>query len=170
MEKTINNQKLLRSRYSSEGLTGSSKLESQPISDSKGYTLVEVLVVIGLISILMGIAVPQMSTLTNTFRLKGATRLVWGDLQNAKMTAIKTNGSTTVTFNSTTNYSYPQGGGTTFTRDLSNEYPNITVSKTGGGTITIGSTGTTSNATLTIQGSSGTKTISVLGTGRIIIN
>lgn len=153
-------------------LAPDSKLESHPIFDPKGFTLVELIIVIGLITILMTIAIPQMGTITNTFRLRGATRLVWGDLQNAKMTAIKTNGSVTLTFNTSTNYSYPKGGGATFTRELSSEYSNITVSKTAGGgnTITFGSTGTTSNATVTVQGPLASKTISVLGTGRIIIN
>ncbi|MFH0787530.1 MAG: GspH/FimT family pseudopilin [Pseudomonadota bacterium] len=160
------------SRYSSKFSTPYSSPESQPIFDSKGFTLVELIIVIGLIALLMTIAIPQLGPLTNTFRLRGATRVVWGDLQNAKMTAIKTNGSVTVTFNTTTNYSYPKGGGTTFTRELSSEYSNMTVSKTAGGgnTITFGSTGMTSNATLIVQGPSALKTISVLGTGRIIIN
>ncbi len=164
------NKKLIISRYSSKFSTPYSTPESQPLFDSKGFSLVELIIVIGLIALLMTIAIPQWGPLTNNFRLRGATRLVWGDLQNAKMTAIKTNGSVMVTFNTSTNYSYPKGGGTTVTRELSSKYSNITVSKNGGGTLTFGSTGMTSNAMLTVQGPSASKTISILGTGRIIIN
>lgn len=138
--------------------------------DQKGFTLIELLIVVALVAILTIIAVPQITVLANKFRLNGATRLVWGDLQNAKLTAIKTNGTTTVTFNNSTNYSFPAGGGQTFARELTTEYPNITVVKTGGGTIAFASTGMTQAATITIQNSQASKTISVLWTGRILIN
>jgi type IV fimbrial biogenesis protein FimT len=138
--------------------------------NQKGFSLTELIIVIGLTSILLLIAVPNIGSLVDNSRLRGATRLVWGDLQNAKMTAIKTNGSITVTFNTSTNYSYSQGGGTTFAREMSTEYPNITITNSGGSTITFSSTGMTSSATITVQGTSGSKTISVYGTGRVIIN
>jgi len=136
----------------------------------KGFSLVELLIVVTLITILSFIAVPQLTNLTNNARLRGASRLVWGDLYNAKMIAIKTNQSITVTFGSTTSYSFPWGDGTTFTRNLASEYPNVTASKSGGGSITFSSTGMTQqNATVTIQNAQGSKSISVLWTGRILI-
>ncbi len=139
--------------------------------NQKGFSLTEVLIGISILAILLLIAVPEMNVLADKFRLSGATRLVWGDLQNARMTAIKTNGSTTITFNSSTNYSFPAGGGGTFSRDLTKEYPNITVTRTGGvNTIAFTSTGTAETATVTVQGAQGTKTISVFLTGRILIN
>jgi len=170
MEKASRNKKFIRSKNLSIFISCRSAFSYPDKLEQKGFSLVELLIVVALIGILSIIAVPQINTMTNHFRLNGATRLVWGDLQNAKMTAIKTNQSVVITFNSTTNYSFPIGGGNTFTRDLVSEYPNIMVTKSGGGTITFSSTGMTQAATVTVQGSTGTKTISILGTGRVLIN
>ncbi len=136
--------------------------------DHRGYSLVEILTVLAIISIVSVIAVPQTRVWIDHYRLNGAARLVWGDLQSAKMTAIKNNQSITVTFNSTTTYSFSQGGSTIFTRNLTQEYPTITVVKSGGGVLTFGPTGLTQNATITVQGSEETKTVTTLWTGRII--
>ncbi|MBA4392328.1 MAG: hypothetical protein C0407_02130 [Desulfobacca sp.] len=170
MIQTINKTDLLSSKSSPEEITPLSSVIPSTVVNQKGFSLVELLIVIGLSGILTLIAIPNIGSIVNNSRLKGAARIVWGDLQNAKMTAIKTNASVSVTFNTNTDYSYPKGGGTTFTRNLATEYPNITVTNSGGGTITFGSTGVTSNATVTIQGASASKTISVYGTGRVIIN
>jgi prepilin-type N-terminal cleavage/methylation domain-containing protein len=134
----------------------------------KGYSLIEMLIVFALIGILTTLAVPQFNIWTDHYRLNGATRLVWGDLQHAKMTAIKNNQSVTVIFDTTTSYSFSQAGSTIFTRNLTQEYPTITVVKTGGGVLTFGPTGLTQNATITIQGWEKTKSVTTLWTGRII--
>jgi prepilin-type N-terminal cleavage/methylation domain-containing protein len=141
------------------------------LSSPKGYTLIETIITIGLIAILTSIAVFQVNPAIQRYRLTGASRLVWGDFQNAKMTAIKTNSSVTVTFNSTTSYTYT---GLSFTRDLSTEYPGITVSNSGA-TITFSSSGQIPNAsggniTVTISGSAGTKTITLSWTGSVVLN
>lgn len=140
----------------------------RPLYNPQGYSLVEVLTALGIVGILTVIVVPNTQVWIDHYRLSGAARLVWGDLQSAKMTAIKSNQSITVTFNSTTSYSFSQAGSTIFSRNLSQEYPAITVVKNGGGVLTFGPTGLTQNATITIQGSEESKTVTTLWTGRII--
>jgi prepilin-type N-terminal cleavage/methylation domain-containing protein len=144
------------------------KIPRPCFSNQKAYTLIEILVTLAIIGILTVIAVPQTQVWIDHYRLNGAVRLVWGDLQSAKMTAIKNNQSITVTFSSTTSYIFTQAGSTIFTRNLTQDYPTITVVKMGGGVLTFGPTGLTQNATITVQGSEETKTVTTLWTGRIL--
>lgn len=173
MKQSINPKKTSLPQKSPTNRFSQTKGDHQILWDQKGFSLTELLIVIALVAILLMIAIPSINTLVNKTRLTGGTRLVWSDLQNAKMTAIKTNASVTITFNSTTNYSFPSGGGATFIRNMATEYPNITVTKTGGGTIIFSSNGmmTTPSptATLTVQSTAGTRTITIFTTGRITI-
>jgi prepilin-type N-terminal cleavage/methylation domain-containing protein len=144
-------------------------------SNQKAYTLIECLSALAIIGALTVIAVPQTQAWIDHYRLNGAARLVWGDLQSAKMTAIKENQSITVTFDaSLTSYRFPQGG-TTIIRDLSQDYPRIEVFKNGfpdgGGTITFPSTGATAeNATFIVRDPKESKSITTLMTGRTTLN
>jgi prepilin-type N-terminal cleavage/methylation domain-containing protein len=144
------------------------RVSSTSVFNKKGFSIVEIITTMFLIGILTAIAIPQTKVWIDHYRLRGATRLVWGDLQSAKMTAIKTNQTITVTFDSTTSYSFSQAGSTIFTRNLTQDYPAITIAKTGGGNLTFGSTGLTQNATITIQGLDNSKSVTTLWTGRIL--
>jgi Tfp pilus assembly protein FimT len=148
-------------------------LQRKLYSRQLGYSLLENIILLALIGILSSIAAPKTSQWIENYRLSGATRLVWGDLQNAKMTAIKNNQSITVIFDTATSYSFSQAGSTIFTRNLNQEYPGITVTKSLGGVLTFESTGMSPNATttpitITIQGSEKTKFVTTYLTGRII--
>jgi prepilin-type N-terminal cleavage/methylation domain-containing protein len=136
-----------------------------------GFTLIEICIVVAVLGILVMIAVPQVSGLVGGYRLNGAARLVLGDLQNAKMTAIQQNRSIRVTF-SASSYVFAQvdTGATIFNRNLAGDYPNITLSNSGGGALTLTSTGMTSSSTVTITGGSASKTITVSSTGRMLFN
>ena len=61
------------------------------MNDIKGFTLIEVLVVIGIISILSGIAIPNAVAWRSNAQLSSSAREIIADLKRAKMEAIKRN-------------------------------------------------------------------------------
>jgi prepilin-type N-terminal cleavage/methylation domain-containing protein len=140
-----------------------------------GFTLVESVVVLAIIGIVSAIAVPQMGTLMDRYRLDGAVRLIWADLQNARMTAIKENRSIRAEFDflaHTYSISRVDTGENILTRNLNGEYPTVSAYKTSGGSITFTSTGVTLNnvnTSVITVGPSASKTIEIKETGRITI-
>ncbi len=143
----------------------------------KGFSLVEVLITIGILVILAAIAIPQMGGIIENYRLNGAARVVWSDMQNAKMTAIRENRSIRVRLpglTAPTSYSFvrvnPNGtdGTIIFTRDLSGDYRGVTISKTGGDTTTtFNSRGTVDATNITIGLNNRTRSFTIAWTGRI---
>ncbi|MBU1208120.1 MAG: prepilin-type N-terminal cleavage/methylation domain-containing protein [Proteobacteria bacterium] len=133
----------------------------------KGFTLVELLIAIAIAAILAAIAIPHTGTIVNTYRLNGAARVVWSDLQNAKMTAVKENKSVKVNF-STPSYNFVrvETSEVIFTRNLANDYPNVTISSSGGST-TFNSRGMADSTTITVGLSSKQKKFTIAWTGRI---
>jgi Tfp pilus assembly protein FimT len=146
--------------------------------------MAETIVVLAIVAVITAIAVPQVITLINKYRLTGAARLVWADLQQARMTAIKENSDVRVVFTSiqinptlfTSSYNFIRvnTGETIFTRSLRSEYPTITAEKTNGDNITFYATGMTStnyneNYTVIVQGPMGSKSIGIKGSGRITL-
>ena len=139
-------------------------------SANAGFTLIEISIVVAVLGILAMIAVPQVTGLIGGYRLNGAARLVLGDLQNARMTAIQQNRPIQVTF-SATGYSFAQADTnvTIFSRNLTQDYPGTTLSNSGG-TMTLAPTGMTAGSTVTLTGGAATRTITVSTTGRMLLN
>jgi type IV fimbrial biogenesis protein FimT len=67
--------------------------------NESGFTIVELLVAIAIIGILSGIAIPTFSVWLPNYRLRTAALDLYGNLQLAKMQAIRTNGEYAVVFN-----------------------------------------------------------------------
>jgi len=64
-----------------------------------GFTLTELMITIGVFSILAGIAVPTFINLRPNFQLRSAARDLLSSFQLAKLTAVKSGHNCTITFN-----------------------------------------------------------------------
>jgi prepilin-type N-terminal cleavage/methylation domain-containing protein len=120
------------------------------VNDKKGFTLLEMMIVVTLIAILSAVAVISIKSNMPQYYLSGAARQVLTDLMLARSKAVSNNSATTVTFSST---GYSIGGVTT---DISSQFRGVTLStKSTTGIITFYTMGTTSGSdtiTLTSPG------------------
>ncbi len=96
MKTLFNKQKF----YSSENSPGLISFPKRPRifnnSDSRGFSLVELLVVIALIGIISIIAVPVISAMLSNYRIKNAANEMAAAIQLARTTAISRNGNCVV--------------------------------------------------------------------------
>lgn len=75
------------------------KSKQAPISRQTGFTLTELMITIGVFSILAGIAVPGFLKLRPDFQLRSAARDLLSGFQLAKMTAVRSGHNCAITFN-----------------------------------------------------------------------
>ena len=75
---------------------------------NKGFTLVEVIIVVGVIGIMAAIAVPAIMSWMPNIRLRGDAREMYATMQRAKMEAIKRNTCASIAF---TTVAFPATGG-----------------------------------------------------------
>jgi prepilin-type N-terminal cleavage/methylation domain-containing protein len=145
-----------------------SKLK-QKITDRRGFTLGEILVVTAIFGILAVISVPQFMALQPSLRLNGAARQVFSELMSARMKAVNENTTYTVSFPN--NHTIQIVGSGTRTVDLQTLYSDdVTLSSTQSA-IQFSSRGTADVApTITITNSAGSKTVTVKITGAVSIS
>ena len=72
-------------------LDGKMRISQMPRKRESGFTLIEVMIVIAVLTIMASIAVPNFMSLLPGMRLNGAARQVMGDLMAARMNAVKEN-------------------------------------------------------------------------------
>lgn len=83
------------------------------VTGKTGFSFVELMVVLALISVLSAIALPSLLGGLSEKRLKSAARNLYADLQKARLLAVKGNKNVTVSFNSSSGeYFYPNGNQT----------------------------------------------------------
>ena len=144
----------------------------------KGFTLVELIIVVALAAFLSGIGVWYATSTAPAFRLNGAVSLVRGDLYTAKVRAAKNNRQYNVVF-TTNGYQVQRGtsGAGSFTADAVEitrtfaEYPGITVKADATDDPVFSPRGISTAGTITLQNTSGdTKSITMSIAGRIKVN
>ena len=75
----------------------------EKMKNKKGFTLVEVIIVVGLIGVMSAIAIPAINSWLPNYRLKGAARSVYSTMQKARILAVKTNKDTAIIFDPVNN-------------------------------------------------------------------
>ncbi|MDI6776854.1 MAG: GspH/FimT family pseudopilin [Syntrophales bacterium] len=83
-----------------------SRSDAMRIERGKGFTLIELMIVIAIMGIMAAIAVPSYQTFMAQRRLNGAARQVMSDLMNARMMAVTQNRNVQVTFPTSAAASY----------------------------------------------------------------
>jgi type IV fimbrial biogenesis protein FimT len=126
-----------------------------------GFTLIEMMIVIAIMGIFAGIAIPNFLSYMPKHRLNGAARQVMGDLMLARMQAVSQNTTVTVAWVSDRKYKIS-------TEEKTINYSDVTM---GGFTdISFSPRGTATNRTITLTNSTGLeKKVTVAMTGRVKI-
>jgi len=75
--------------------------ESKLMKNSKGFTLIELIIVVVLIGLMSAIAIPNFINWLPNYRLKAATRQLYGAAMKAKGEAVKRNVNCALSFNQT---------------------------------------------------------------------
>jgi type IV fimbrial biogenesis protein FimT len=148
---------------------------------NSGFTVIELIVVLGLLALLAGISVPVFSYYQPVRRLNGGARLVLAELMWAKAKAVEENNPFVVSFPSSTNISVlddnngngvADTGEAVRTRNVRNDFPGVSLAKTVGDPDPVfSSRGTAGGATtITVTNVSGSKIVTVGVTGVVKIN
>ncbi len=146
-----------------------------------GFTLIEMMIVVAVLAIMAGIAIPGFMSLLPGMRLNGAARQVMGDLMAARMNAVKQNNEFKVFFNSPGTNQYKilddddnDGVADTgpdeaiTTKNIQDNYYDVTFSSTTNPIFY--PRGTAYGTTVTVTNPSGSKYVKVAITGRVKID
>jgi type IV fimbrial biogenesis protein FimT len=86
-------------------------LRSTPVRHARGFTVVELMITLGVIAILMVIAVPSFSNMINSYKLTTAANDIVAAINGARLEAVKLNGYTQLCSDSSTNNTSDTLGG-----------------------------------------------------------
>lgn len=156
------------------------------MTKQRGFTLMELIITIAVLGILGAIAVLNAPAILNTYRVKGAARQLYSDMQMARLTAIKGGRAWCVIFNGSPFTSYivvDSGDGTCDAGDtvdaigektvaIASEYPGVTMTHNfSGNTLNFNPNGTAEGGAATLCNSSrGQQVVVNPNTGNIRID
>ena len=149
------------------------------LTESKGFTLGELMATVAVIGIVCSIGIPSYLSVQPAMRLNGAAREVLGKLRWARSKAVEQNNSYIVTFPNSYSLTIlddknangtADAGEWTDTINIQTDYSDVTLSKSGDDP-TFNARGTAGGSTtITITNASGSKTVDVTATGNVKIN
>jgi type IV fimbrial biogenesis protein FimT len=154
----------------------SSAKDDPVMADKKGFTVVEIMVVLGIVGISAVLAVPSVVELTARFRLRGAARQVMGDLMWARMQAVSEKNEFKVLVLSDHEYiilddddndGKVDGKEWIGVRDMRDAYPDVTVRFSADPIFF--ARGCARSGTITLTNKSGSKKVKIHITGRVKI-
>ncbi|MCX5851806.1 MAG: GspH/FimT family pseudopilin [Deltaproteobacteria bacterium] len=146
------------------------------MQNKRGFTLIELIVVVMLVGIIMMIALPGLQTWMAKSRLNGAARQIMADLTYARMTAVSEGNRFVVSILNDHEYRILDDdndngsvdtGEKVIVKDIKSNYPDITLSATG--IFTFYPPGLAFGATCTVTNPSGSKNVIVSSGGRVRI-
>ena len=138
--------------------------------NNKGFTLAEMMVVVGVFAILVAVAVPNYLAFQPDMRLNGASREILGKLIWARSKAVDENATYDVSFPTNHTLEIRKAGVLIQAVDIQTDYTGVTLNKSGYDPA-FSSRGTAGGATtVTLANSSGSKTVTVTATGNVKIN
>lgn len=145
------------------------------MQSQKGFSLIELIVIVTIIAVIIGIAIPVYVSMKPSIQLSGATRQIMSDLMWARMHAISENNEFKVSFIDSYKYEILDDnndngkfddGESKITRNIQDKYEGITLSSNNN--LIFHPRGNVApTATVTIANSSGTKSVSIALTGRV---
>ena len=148
-----------------------------------GFTVLELMVVIAIIGILTTGTFANFNSISQTYKLRAASREVYAILQKGRLNAIAGNSRSLFYISGTTNYklhtdtdsdSVEDTDETVVTTDITSMYPGVTLSGPASGSplkfYADGTTNASPETTVTITLNSTTKTVTVKSGGRVQVN
>lgn len=143
-------------------------------STNKGFTILEIIIVIAIFSIVMAIAIPNMIRQMPRYRLKGAAREIMGDLMWARMQAVSQKNEFKVFLVNDHEYKIlddddndgkADSGEWTEVKDIRDRYHDVNISFTADPIFF--PRGSASIGTITVTNPSGSKKVKIHLTGRV---
>jgi len=123
----------------------------QQLGRESGFTLVEMIIIIGIIGVLSTIAIPALQDMNARYKAKGAARQVFSDLQMARLNAMKSKGKWQVKFTGNEYRIIDNTGSVIKSFDIGASYRGITIDSTGlGGNAQFNASGTAKSGNVVI--------------------